>query len=87
MLKLLSIKYHFVKEQVENGKFILQYTSTKDQLADGMTKPIARDKLAQFKKLIGLQKQDSDTDKLMTESGGALKYPNELRLPQGSRGE
>ena len=72
MLKHLAIKYYFVKEQVQNGKFILQYVNTKDQLADGMTKANPRDKIQEVKTQIGLITQDLTTDKPKTKSGGPL---------------
>ena len=38
--KHIDIKYHFVREKVEDGQVILEYISTLDMLADIMTKPI-----------------------------------------------
>jgi len=42
--KHIDIQYHFVRECVQSGKIDLQYCPTKDMLADGMTKPMARDR-------------------------------------------
>ncbi len=39
--KHINIRYHFVREQIEAGTIRVQYVSTKDQLADGLTKPLA----------------------------------------------
>ena len=38
--KHIDIRYHFVREKVEDGQVILEYISTLDMLADIMTKPI-----------------------------------------------
>ena len=39
--KHIDIRYHFVREKVEDGQVLLQYCSTKDMKADLMTKPIS----------------------------------------------
>jgi len=39
-MKHISLDYHFVREQVQAGKFQVSHISTKDQLADIMTKPL-----------------------------------------------
>ena len=38
--KHIDIRYHFVREKVEDGQVVLQYVSTTDKLADTMTKAI-----------------------------------------------
>lgn len=40
--KHIDVKYHYIREQVENGFFILYYIETKKQLADFLTKPLNR---------------------------------------------
>lgn len=52
--KHLDIRYHFVKDVLENGIVELDYVNTKDQPADGFTKPLMTQKLDHFAKLIGL---------------------------------
>jgi len=39
-MKHISMDYHFVREQVQAGKLQVSYVSTKDQLADILTKPL-----------------------------------------------
>ena len=39
--KHIDIRYHFVREKVEDGHVILKYCPTLDMLADLMTKPIS----------------------------------------------
>nr|KYP65844.1 Copia protein [Cajanus cajan] len=40
-IKHISLDYHFVREQVQAGKMFISHVSTKDQLADLLTKPLA----------------------------------------------
>lgn len=40
-MKHISMDYHFVSEQVLDGKIQVSHVSTKDQLADLLTKPLA----------------------------------------------
>uniref|UniRef100_A0AAV1UBW3 Polyprotein n=1 Tax=Peronospora matthiolae TaxID=2874970 RepID=A0AAV1UBW3_9STRA len=42
--KHITIRYHFVREQVKDKIIVLQYTETKPQLADFLTKPISTKK-------------------------------------------
>ncbi|KAF1334706.1 Integrase catalytic core protein, partial [Globisporangium splendens] len=39
--KHIDIRYHFVREKVEDGQVVLEYCPTQEMLADLMTKPIA----------------------------------------------
>ena len=53
--KHIGIRYHFVREKVEDGQVVLEYCHTKDMLAEIMTKPIT---VAQFDTLrtkLGIQ--------------------------------
>ena len=38
--KHIDIRYHFVREKVEDGQVVLEYCSTQEMLADIMTKAI-----------------------------------------------
>ncbi|KAF1325884.1 hypothetical protein FI667_g8977, partial [Globisporangium splendens] len=38
--KHIDIRYHFVREKVEDGQVVLEYCPTQEMLADIMTKPI-----------------------------------------------
>ncbi|GJW46450.1 hypothetical protein Tco_0078096 [Tanacetum coccineum] len=42
--KHIDVRYHFIKEQVENGIVELYFVRTKHQLADIFTKPLPRDR-------------------------------------------
>ena len=46
--KHIDIKYHFIRENVNNGKFILEYCPTEQMIADVLTKPATKLKLKRF---------------------------------------
>lgn len=52
--KHVDIKYHFIREKYEKGNFDLTYISTEDQVADILTKPLARVKFQKFRELMGM---------------------------------
>lgn len=41
-MKHIALDYHFVREQIQTGSLRVVYVSTKDQLADTLTKPLSR---------------------------------------------
>jgi hypothetical protein len=48
------VKYYWLHEQVDFGRLEIQYVSTKDQLADILTKPLLSDVITRFNSAIGL---------------------------------
>ena len=52
--KHFNIKYHFIREQVSNGKIYLQYCPTEDMLADLLTKGIGPEKFQRLGRLCGM---------------------------------
>lgn len=56
--KHIDVKYHFIREKFSNGFFDLQYVSTDDQVADILTKPLAKDKFTRFRSLMGIVQLD-----------------------------
>lgn len=46
--KHIDIKYHFTRENVNNGRFILEYCPTEQMVADVLTKPATKLKLRSF---------------------------------------
>ena len=55
-VKHVDIKFHFVKEQVENGTVQLEYCSTGKMLADALTKPLTRERVIKLRETFGLKK-------------------------------
>ena len=54
--KHIDIKYHYIRELVENNKIRILYINTKEQLADPLTKPITGPILNIWRNKIGLEK-------------------------------
>ena len=53
-MRHIDIKYKWVIKKVDKGKFILEHVGTEDMVADGLTKPLLKEKHAQFVKMLGL---------------------------------
>ena len=52
--KHVAIRYHFIREKVESGEFVLQFIGTKLMAADQMTKHVGVQVLAMGKELMGM---------------------------------
>jgi hypothetical protein len=52
--KHTAIRYYYVRQEVENQNIRIEYISTNDIPADGLTKPLPRDKFQKFVKLLNL---------------------------------
>ena len=53
----VRVKYHFIREQVKLKQVVLKPVPTDDQVADGLTKPLPRDKHRSFCKMLGLRQR------------------------------
>ena len=54
--KHIEVRYHFIRNCVEENKVILKHVRTDDQLADLFTKPLGITKFIEFRRKIGLAK-------------------------------
>ena len=52
--KHIDIRYHFIREAVEDNKIHMSYIPTDENVADIFTKPLARPKFEKFAKMLGL---------------------------------
>ena len=52
--KHIELRYHFHRELVESGTLQISYVSTKDQLADFLTKPLDQKRFIHLRKAIGM---------------------------------
>lgn len=52
--KHIQVKYHYVRDQIRDGVFMLQYVPTSDQLADLFTKGLSGPRLRDVIKRLGL---------------------------------
>ena len=52
--KHIDIKYHYIRDMVQRGAVKLLYVATEEQIADVLTKPLARLKLEYFRERLGV---------------------------------
>ncbi|GJS16241.1 retrovirus-related pol polyprotein from transposon TNT 1-94 [Tanacetum coccineum] len=65
--KHIDVRYHFIKEQVENGIVELYFVRTEYQLADIFTKPLPRERFNFLIEKLGMRTMSPDTLKRLTE--------------------
>ncbi|GJR60855.1 hypothetical protein Tco_1503017 [Tanacetum coccineum] len=65
--KHIDVRYHFIKEQVENEIVELYFVRTEYQLADIFTKPLLRERFNFLIKKLGMRSMSSETLKRLTE--------------------
>ncbi|GJU06603.1 hypothetical protein Tco_1123033 [Tanacetum coccineum] len=65
--KHIDIRYHFIKEQVENGIVELYFVRTEYQLADIFTKPLPRERFNFLIDKLGMKSMSSETLKVLAE--------------------
>ena len=53
--KHIDVRYHYIREKVNENKISLQYCSTNDMLADILTKGLAKQKFENFRSQIGVR--------------------------------
>jgi hypothetical protein len=52
--KHIEIDFHFVRERVADRRLDIKFISSKDQVADGFTKPLPVKELDEFKRNLNL---------------------------------
>ena len=52
--KHIDVKYHIIRERVEMGEICLEYVRTDENMADVLTKGLAKGKHASFSTNLGL---------------------------------
>ncbi|GJR20847.1 hypothetical protein Tco_0969374 [Tanacetum coccineum] len=65
--KHIDIRYHFIKEQVENGIVELYFVRTEYQLADIFTKPLPRERFNFLIDKLGMRSMSPETLKRLAE--------------------
>jgi hypothetical protein len=55
--KHVLVRYHYIRQQVAEGKIEVKYISTNDQLADIFTKALPSPKFISMRKRIGVGKR------------------------------
>ncbi|GJS65652.1 hypothetical protein Tco_0680216 [Tanacetum coccineum] len=65
--KHIDIRYHFIKEQVENGIMELYFVRTEYQLADIFTKLLSQERFNFLIDKLGMRSMSSETLKRLAE--------------------
>ncbi|GJZ11770.1 hypothetical protein Tco_0546529 [Tanacetum coccineum] len=65
--KHIDVRYHFIKEQVENGVVELYFVRTEYQLADIFTKALPRERFNFLVEKLGIKSMSLETLKSLTE--------------------
>jgi Reverse transcriptase (RNA-dependent DNA polymerase) len=58
--KHIAVRYHFIREKIEDKEILPQYIPTSEQVADILTKGLPKAKFSYFVNGIGLQRNDED---------------------------
>ncbi|GKF59239.1 hypothetical protein Tco_0176025 [Tanacetum coccineum] len=66
--KHIDVKFHFIKEHVENDVVELYFVNIEYQLADIFTKALASERFEFFINRLGMQSMSPDTIKRLAES-------------------
>lgn len=53
--KHIDIQWHYQREKIEDGSVQLRYIPTDQQIADGLTKPLPKNKFLSFRNALGLE--------------------------------
>ena len=53
--KHINIQWHYQREKIADGSVTLKYVPTSEQIADGLTKPLTKEKFLIFRKALGLE--------------------------------
>ncbi|GJW31739.1 hypothetical protein Tco_0051771 [Tanacetum coccineum] len=65
--KHIDVRYHFIKEQMENGVVELYFVRTEYQLADIFTKPLPRERFNFLIEKLGMRTMSPETLKRLAE--------------------
>jgi hypothetical protein len=53
--KHINMRYHYIRECVDEGRIIIDYTATEEQLADILTKALRRVRFLELRDRIGVK--------------------------------
>nr|GEW01845.1 copia protein [Tanacetum cinerariifolium] len=67
LAKHIDVRYHFIKEQLENGIVELYFVRTEYQLADIFTKPLPRERFNFLIEKLGVRSMSSETLKRLAK--------------------
>ncbi|KAK9059981.1 hypothetical protein SSX86_020685 [Deinandra increscens subsp. villosa] len=61
--KHIHLRFHFIRECIENGQIIVDFVGSDKQKADILTKPLARNKFNEMRLLLGVKEHKEEQDK------------------------
>lgn len=53
--KHIEVQYHWIREKVDSKEIVITYISTKDMIADRLTKTLVQKPFQAFRAIIGMQ--------------------------------
>lgn len=53
--KQIDIQWHYQRERIEDGSVEFRYIPTEEQIADGLTKALTKEKFLIFRRALGLE--------------------------------
>ena len=59
MSKHIDIRYHFIRELINNGEIYLEFCKSEDQSPDIFTKPLAKERFEHLRKGLGIIEKSS----------------------------
>ena len=51
----INVKFHFLRDCVDEGQIVIEFVATGRQLTDVLTKPLGRLRLTELKEMIGME--------------------------------
>ena len=77
--KHIDIQYHFIRNCVEDGRLKLEYCSTEDMVADGLTKALAPERHWKLVRMMGIKEWNGKVVEM-----GRIKEQKIIRMRSGS---
>ena len=60
-MKHLDLRMKWIQEKVESGNFVIEYISTKEQVADILTKPLPKETFEKLRESCAVTRQPAIT--------------------------
>ncbi|KAK2969370.1 hypothetical protein RJ640_000642 [Escallonia rubra] len=64
----IALKYHFIREAIEDGEIELEFCRSKEQVADIFTKALPRERFEELRQALGVQQQDIKGENVRTNA-------------------
>ncbi|KAK2986204.1 hypothetical protein RJ640_001283 [Escallonia rubra] len=64
----IALKYHFIREAIEEGEIELEFCRSEEQVADIFTKALPRERFEELRQALGVQQQDIKGENVKTNA-------------------